>query len=552
MSLDDTGAPAPAGGGPVGELRTFLIADVRGYTRYTDEHGDEQAAALAARFAEVARQGIEAHGGELLELRGDEALGVFTSARQALRAAVELQRVFGERPGEESPFPLGVGIGLDAGEGVPVEGGLRSGGLNLAARLCSLAAPGQILASETVVSLARRVEGIRFEHRGSERFKGLEQPVRVIEVLSEAPGDRSPSTQGASGGRRRRTHLPRRPAVVILVSVVAVAAGVLALALLGDVGGTEEDAPRRVALVLGADPSDNPLAAQFSEGLLRADRAFDLETMTFAGVDLAPTPASIERLSEELHNGDFDLVLWDGFGNTAAALVDDVKDDRDTRHVYFDTELSGELGGGPNMTAFRFDAGPAAQLAGYLGGLMEERRSARAGEGGAVSVVGGFPIPAVTDLAEGFVAGARRALPGVDARVDYSQNFLDQPVCENIANEQIERGSHVVFAAAGNCGTGALAAAGIRRVWGVGVDRDQSYLGRHILASVVKRFDRAVELAVRRFLEGSLPAGETVELGLEDDAIGVVGISPDVPPAVRKKVAQEAARLRAQEAPLSP
>ena len=82
--------PAP----PAADVRTFLIADVRGYTSYTQESGDEAAGELAARFAGLAREVIEASGGELLELRGDEALSVFGSARQALRAAVELQARF--------------------------------------------------------------------------------------------------------------------------------------------------------------------------------------------------------------------------------------------------------------------------------------------------------------------------------------------------------------------------------------------------------------------------------------------------------------------------
>jgi hypothetical protein len=112
----------PAGEAIGADVRTFLIADVRGYTRFTHEHGDEGAAALAARFADLARRGIERHGGTLLELRGDEALGVFISAREAIRLAVELQRLF--RAGEEgeSGLPLGVGFGVDAGEAVPVEG----------------------------------------------------------------------------------------------------------------------------------------------------------------------------------------------------------------------------------------------------------------------------------------------------------------------------------------------------------------------------------------------------------------------------------------------
>ena len=71
----------------------------------------------------------------------------FASARQAIRAAIELQRRYRERTDGEPAMPLGVGMGLDAGEAVPTEGGYRGGALNLAARLCSIALPGQILAS---------------------------------------------------------------------------------------------------------------------------------------------------------------------------------------------------------------------------------------------------------------------------------------------------------------------------------------------------------------------------------------------------------------------
>ena len=85
-------------GGPArgAAVRTFLIADVRGYTRFTAQHGDEAASRLATRFAQVAGEGIEAWGGELVELRGDEALAVFDSARQALRCAIELASAFAD------------------------------------------------------------------------------------------------------------------------------------------------------------------------------------------------------------------------------------------------------------------------------------------------------------------------------------------------------------------------------------------------------------------------------------------------------------------------
>ena len=81
----------------------------------------------------------------------------------------------------------------------------------------------------------------------------------------------------------------------------------------------------------------------------------------------------------------------------------------------------------------------------------------------------------------------------------------------------------------------------------MGSDTDRSYLGPHILVSTVKRIDRAIEMAVRWFVQGSLPEGDVV-LGLDDDAVGISGISRDVPPEIRKKVAAVAASLRAAEA----
>ena len=166
-------------------IKTFLIADVRGYTRFTNERGDEAAARLATRFAELAREAIEAAGGTLVELRGDEALAVFDSARQALRVAADLQERFVTETVADPSLPLAVGIGLDAGEAVPVDGGYRGGALNLAARLCSIAGPGEVLVSPGVAHLARKVEGLDYVERGAVRVKGLEKPVEVVAVRPE-------------------------------------------------------------------------------------------------------------------------------------------------------------------------------------------------------------------------------------------------------------------------------------------------------------------------------------------------------------------------------
>ncbi|HEX8918009.1 MAG TPA: tetratricopeptide repeat protein [Chloroflexota bacterium] len=166
-------------------LMVALIADVRGYTGFTAEKGDEAAAILARTFARLAREVIDARNGMVVELRGDEALCVFSSARYALQAAVALQDRCTQESISDPSLPLRVGIGLDAGELIPVEGGYRGGALNLAARLCSLAGPGETFASQTVINVARKTAGISVVDRGEVQLKGLPDPVRVVQVAAE-------------------------------------------------------------------------------------------------------------------------------------------------------------------------------------------------------------------------------------------------------------------------------------------------------------------------------------------------------------------------------
>jgi WD40 repeat protein/class 3 adenylate cyclase len=189
------------------QIRTFLIADVRGYTSFTRERGDEAAARLAAAFAEIAREGVESRDGEVIELRGDEALAIFPSARQALRAAVELQVVLQDEARLDPSLPLAVGIGLDAGEAVPVESGFRGAALNLAARLCASAGPGEVLVSQGVVHLGGTVEGIRLEEGVPLDLKGMNVPVPVWQATHDDAFSGPIGTP--SEQRRARTEKPQ-------------------------------------------------------------------------------------------------------------------------------------------------------------------------------------------------------------------------------------------------------------------------------------------------------------------------------------------------------
>jgi len=240
--MGDRPADGPAGE-PAG-IRTFLIADVRGYTLFTQERGDEAAAKLAARFARIAREAVEKHGGSVIELRGDEALAVFASARQAILAAIRAQDRFLEETLADPTLPLPVGIGLDAGEAVPVEGGYRGGALNLAARLCGQAGAGEILASQGVIHLARKVDGVRTQDRGELHLKNLTEPVRVFRLISE-------ESDPAIRFREFAPAPPKREAAPIrLARAHPVIAALVALALIAAVA-----VPAGLALRSGAAPA---------------------------------------------------------------------------------------------------------------------------------------------------------------------------------------------------------------------------------------------------------------------------------------------------------
>jgi serine/threonine-protein kinase len=203
-------------------IRTFMIADIRGYTSYTAKHGDEAAAKLAMSFAGIVQQVVEEREGRLIELRGDEALVVFESARQALRSAMELQAQIAA-----AGLARGAGVGLDTGEAVPVADGYRGGALNLAARLCSLAGPGEVLATETVLQVARAVDGIRYGERRVERVKGIAKPVTAVEVLPADRPARRWQLQRLKRSTRRALGRRRVQLGAALVAAAAVAAGLL-------------------------------------------------------------------------------------------------------------------------------------------------------------------------------------------------------------------------------------------------------------------------------------------------------------------------------------
>ena len=300
------------------ELRTFLIADVRGYTSFTQRHGDELAAKLAGKFARVTREVVEGHQGSVLELRGDEALCVFVSPRQAVRCAVALQRRYVDETGWEAALPLPVGIGMDIGEAVPVEGGYRSGALNLAARLCSLARSGEIFATPELTHLTRRLDGMSFVGRDPVRLKGLADPIRPVRVVPEGEDPYrqlaalgalppKPDSLVAPAWLPDRLRRPPRLLLAVPLALALIASGVVAVRVVGPgpLTGFRENVLGSVDLRSGAltgqaDVGHEPSAVAAGEGAIwvvnKDDDTvsrFDPETGNVTAIDVHDAPTGL-------------------------------------------------------------------------------------------------------------------------------------------------------------------------------------------------------------------------------------------------------------------
>lgn len=218
-------------------VRTFLIADIRGYSRYTEQCGDEAAAALSKKFARIAADASEEYGSEFVEVRGDEALLVFASARAAIRAGVDLQARFRETS-EELEIPLRVGIGIDSGEAVQLEdGSFRGSALNVASRLCGRAAGGEVIISEATSRLAGRLTGLHYSDGGRLRLKNIAEPLHVYKVYSEldAPPPRRWAALLGTDGRALSLRL-----ALLVTLIAAVTAG--AVVYITDGGGADPGA----------------------------------------------------------------------------------------------------------------------------------------------------------------------------------------------------------------------------------------------------------------------------------------------------------------------
>jgi len=255
------------------------------------------------------------------------------------------------------------------------------------------------------------------------------------------------------------------------------------------------------------------------------DRSFN--QLANAGLEKAQSELGVEgRVLTSKSNSDYvpnlsslaqqkeDLVIGVGF-LMADAMNTVAKKFPDTKFAIIDVDATTLKDKPANVTGLLFKEQEAGYLVGYMAGLWAKDNNVDT-----VSSVGGQKIPPVDHYIAGFQAGAKAANPDIKTLNGYSQDFVDQAKCKEIALDQISKGSKVVFQVAGQCGLGALDAAKEKGAQGIGVDADQGYLGDHIMTSAEKKVDVAVETAIKAAQDGSIKGGTNTTFDLSNDGVG--------------------------------
>jgi TolB-like protein/class 3 adenylate cyclase len=193
-------------------LSAILAADVAGYSRLM--HHDEEAthAKLTALLADNVTPAIAEHGGRIVKNTGDGFLAEFSSAVEAVRAAVQFQTCIKELTiSEVEDRRIAFRVGINIGDVIVEPHDIFGDGVNVAARLESIAEPGGICISSSAYDQVRGKVGVEFADLGEQNLKNIARPVRAYAVVRD--GFRSATQVGRS---REGPLSPPRLSIVVL------------------------------------------------------------------------------------------------------------------------------------------------------------------------------------------------------------------------------------------------------------------------------------------------------------------------------------------------
>ena len=165
-------------------IRSIMFTDIVGSTEATSRFGDDAAIAMLGTHDSIVRTSINDHGGREVKHTGDGIMAAFNSAANAVKSACRIIGELNNHNATGPEFPVTVRIGISAGEPVEQASDLFGSTVQLAARLCAQAEPGQVLVSNVVSDLCLG-KNIKFTDAGECELKGFDGkiPTRAVEII---------------------------------------------------------------------------------------------------------------------------------------------------------------------------------------------------------------------------------------------------------------------------------------------------------------------------------------------------------------------------------
>lgn len=193
------------------KLAAIVYADVAGYSRLTgeDEEGTHR---RLSRYLDIISESVAVHEGRVVHYAGDAVLADFNTVSAALSCAVAVQQAL---RAENADLPeerrILFRFGVNLGEVIVDRNEIYGEGVNVAARLESLAEPGGICISEAVRTAMGKKLPLKYEFMGEQQVKNIVEPVRAYRVIVDwEPAEATPSIEGVS------LKLPSKPSIAVL------------------------------------------------------------------------------------------------------------------------------------------------------------------------------------------------------------------------------------------------------------------------------------------------------------------------------------------------
>jgi TolB-like protein/class 3 adenylate cyclase len=181
-------------------LSAILAADVAGYSRLMHHNEEATHAQLTALLAEGVEPAIAEHGGRIVKKTGDGFLAEFPSAVEAVRAAIQFQiRVKELTIGEVEDTRIAFRVGVNIGDVIVEPHDIFGDGVNIAARLESIAEPGGICISSSAHDYVRGKVGVQFVDLGEQTLKNIALPIRAYAAVRDDPGSATHIERTRSG-----------------------------------------------------------------------------------------------------------------------------------------------------------------------------------------------------------------------------------------------------------------------------------------------------------------------------------------------------------------